>query len=124
MACCHKEPASTSVLSSTSDILPTLAEMTGQPLPDRPIDGISLVPFLMNPQNNEQNRFISGKRSQGKLEGQSPHSQGFEMYDIQNDSKEKKNLAGEHPEKVKEMNAELRKWQESVLNSLTGADYK
>jgi hypothetical protein len=26
-------------------------------------------------------------------------------------------------EMVKEMQAELRKWQESVLNSLTGADY-
>ena len=30
----------------TSDILPTLAELTGQALPERPIDGISLVPLI------------------------------------------------------------------------------
>jgi arylsulfatase A-like enzyme len=179
-----KKPASTSVLSSTSDLLPTLAEMTGQPLPDRPLDGISLVPFFYEPAKqrteplyfwqfepgkvfgddavpyiepelqegttplskimdgkftrsfrnykyNEISEYdFSGERAvmQGQfklvLEGQSPNSQGFELYDIHNDPEEKKNLAGEHPEKVKEMDAELRKWQESVLNSLTGADYK
>jgi len=46
------------------------------------------------------------------------------LYDIQNDPGEIKNLADEYPEMVKEMQGELRKWQESVLNSLTGADYK
>ena len=32
--------------SVTSDILPTLCELTGQPLPNRPLDGISLVPMI------------------------------------------------------------------------------
>jgi hypothetical protein len=58
------------------------------------------------------------------LEGQSPNSQGFELYDIENDPGEKKDLTGEHPEMVKEMQADLRKWQESVLQSLTGTDYQ
>ncbi|MCA1759188.1 MAG: DUF4976 domain-containing protein, partial [Bacteroidales bacterium] len=179
-----KEPASTSVLSYTSDILPTLAEMTGQPLPDRPLDGVSLVPFFLEPskqrteplyfwqfepgkvfgenpepyidpelqegttplakimagkftrtfRNYKYNEIsendFSGERAimQGQfklvLEGQSPNSQGFELYDIQNDPGEKKNVAGEYPEIVEKMQFELRKWQESVLNSLTGADYK
>jgi len=178
-----KEPASTSVHFSTSDILPTLAELAGQPLPDRPIDGISLVPYFHEPakqrteplyfwqfepgkvfgddaepyidpqlqegttplakimagkftrtfRNYKYNEIsendFSGERAimqeQFKLvlEGQSPNSQGFELYNIHNDPGEKKNLAGKHPEKVKEMNTELLKWQESVLNSLTGADY-
>ena len=52
------------------------------------------------------------------------YSQGFELYDIQHDPGEKTNLADEFPEIAKEMKAELRKWQESVLNSLTGVDYK
>lgn len=179
-----KEPAATSEVAVTSDFLPTLAELAGQPLPERPLDGISLVPFFINPaqqrtepvyfwqfepgkvfgedaepyidpqlqegttplakmmagkytrtfRNYKYNEIsendFSGERAimQGQfklmLEGQSPNSQGFELYDIQNDHAEKKNLSDEHPEKVKEMNAELRKWQESVLNSLTGADYK
>jgi len=58
------------------------------------------------------------------LEGRSPNSLGFELYDIQNDPSEAKNLADQNPEQVNEMQAELLKWQESVLNSLTGADYK
>ena len=39
-------PRSSDVNTVTSDLLPTLAELAGQPLPDRPIDGISLVPLL------------------------------------------------------------------------------
>jgi arylsulfatase A-like enzyme len=34
---------STQINSVTSDILPTLCELAGQPLPDRPLDGISLT---------------------------------------------------------------------------------
>src|SRR5690606_13939210 len=44
-----KKPISTSVVSVTSDILPTLADITGQSLPDRPLDGISWVPYFYNP---------------------------------------------------------------------------
>jgi arylsulfatase A-like enzyme len=58
------------------------------------------------------------------VEGKAPNEKGFELYNIQNDPGELKNLADEYPEMVEEMLAELRKWQESVLNSLTGADYK
>jgi arylsulfatase A-like enzyme len=179
-----KEPAATSEVAVTSDFLPTLAELTGQSLPDRPLDGISLVPFFKNPaqqrtepvyfwqfepgkvfgedaepyidpqlqegttplakmmagkytrtfRNYKYNQVsendFSGERSimKGRFklvaEGQSPDSEDIELYDIQNDPGEKTNLANEYPEMVKEMQAELRKWQESVLNSLTGADYK
>jgi hypothetical protein len=58
------------------------------------------------------------------MEGQTPNKNGFELYDIQNVPAEQKNLAGEYPEMVQQMQAGLRKWQESVLNSLLGADYK
>ncbi|MBW6533812.1 MAG: hypothetical protein K0B11_02280, partial [Mariniphaga sp.] len=58
------------------------------------------------------------------VEGKTPNEKGYELYNIQNDPAETKNLADEYPEILEEMQAELRKWQESVLNSLTGADYK
>jgi arylsulfatase A-like enzyme len=179
-----KKPASTLAISVTSDILPTLAEITGQPLPGRPLDGISLVPFFSDPTKQRTQPLCFWQFQPGKVfdtssqpyidpklqEGTTPlakmaagkftrdfrnykyteisendfagertmmkghyklvvkelstGSQGFELYDIMNDPGEEKNLADEHPEIVKEMNAELRKWQESVLNSLTGADYK
>jgi arylsulfatase A-like enzyme len=179
-----QQPAFTSAIAVTSDILPTLAEITGQSLPDRPMDGISLLPFFSDPGKQRSEpvffwQFSSGKvfgtdaepyidpklqegttplakKMAGKytrdfrnykyneiseshfagersimqnqfklvLEGRSPNSLGFELYDIQNDPSEAKNLADQNPEQVNEMQAELRKWQESVLNSLNGADYK
>ncbi len=179
-----KHPASTSAVASTSDILPTLADISGQPLPDRPLDGISLVPYfkhqaMQRPKSlcfwefptdkvfgnnpvpyidpvlqegttplakklggkytrdflnfkytgNSENDF-TGERTilKGKyklmMEGQTPNANGVELYDLQKDPAELKNLAGENPETVKEMQKELRKWQESVLNSLKGSDYK
>ena len=179
-----KQPASTSVVSVTSDILPTLAEITGQPLPGRPLDGISLVPFFNDPSKQrpkpvcfwefntdkvfgkspqpyidpklQEGTTPLAKKMAGKytrdflnfkyirisendfsgartilkgnfklmVEGQAPNKNGFELYDILNDPAEQKNLAGEHPEIVQEMQADLREWQESVLNSLSEADYK
>lgn len=179
-----KQAASTSAVAVTSDILPTLAEIAGQPLPDRPLDGISLLPFFNEPAaqrpkslcfwefntdevfgktpqpyidpvlqegtsplvkklggkytrdflNFKYSRIsendFTGQRTilkdQYKLmvEGQTPNADGIELYDIRNDPAEQKNLAGAYPEIVQQMQAELRTWQESVLNSLLGADYK
>lgn len=179
-----KQPASTSVIAVTSDILPTLAEITGQPLPDRPLDGISLVPFFNKPAKARSKPlcfwefkidkvfgqtpqpYIAPKLQEGTtplakkmagkytrdfvnfkyarvsendfsgertilkgpyklmMEGQTPNKNGVELYNIQHDPGEGKNLADEYPEIVKNMQNELRKWQESVLNSLSEADYK
>jgi len=177
-----QEPASTSAISVTTDYLQTLAEITGQPLPERPLDGKSWVPLFTNPslQRTQPHFFwqfnrdlfedncepyievelqegttplakmmdgkytrtfrnckytdISKEDFQGArvmmadrykliVEGQTPNEKGYELYDIQNDPAETTNLADQYPEMVDEMAAELRKWQESVLNSLTGADY-
>ena len=168
----------------TSDILPTLAELAGQPLPDRPLDGVSLVPFIKNPEQVRAEPIFFWKFQSGKvfdestepyidpqlqegttplvkllagkytrtflnlkyelvsendfggertmlgdryklvIDGQSPNDKSFELYDIQNNREESINLADKHPEIVEEMQHQLRKWQESVLKSLTGADYK
>jgi arylsulfatase A-like enzyme len=177
-----KSPASTSAIAVTTDYMQTLAEITGQALPERPLDGKSWVPLFTNPllQRNQPHFFwqfnrdlfegncepyievelqegttplakmmdgkytrtfrnckytdISEEDFQGSrvmmadkykliVEGQTPNEKGYELYDIQNDPAETTNLANEYPEVVDEMADELRKWQESVLNSLTGADY-
>ena len=39
-------PRSSSLNTVTSDLMPTLCELIGQSLPNRPIDGVSLVPLL------------------------------------------------------------------------------
>lgn len=177
-----KKPVATSAISVTTDFMQTLAEVTGQTLPDRPLDGKSWVPVFKDPsiQRNQPHFFwqfnhdlfedkcepyievelqegttplakmmdgkytrtfrnckysaISEENFQGTrvmmndrykliVEGQAPNAKGYELYDIQNDPGETKNLADEFPEIVDKMAADLRKWQESVLNSLTGSDY-
>ena len=40
------QPRATAVPATTSDLLPTLCALTGQPLPDRPMDGIDLTALL------------------------------------------------------------------------------
>ena len=40
------QPRTTNVRATTSDLLPTLCALIGQPLPDRPLDGIDLTPLL------------------------------------------------------------------------------
>lgn len=178
-----KEPTSTSAIAVTTDYMQTLAEITGQTLPERPLDGKSMVPLFTNPslQRNQPHFFwqfnrdlfddncepyitpelqegttplakmmdgkytrtfrnceyaeiseedFAGERVMMKdrykliVEGDTPNEKGYELYDIQNDPAETINLADEYPEMVEEMQADLRKWQESVLTSLTGADYK
>lgn len=45
------QAGSSAVHAVTSDMLPTLAELSGQALPDRPLDGISLVPLIRGEMN-------------------------------------------------------------------------
>jgi len=178
-----KEPASTSSISVTTDYMQTLADIAGQPLPERVLDGKSMLPLFKDPtiprnrphffwqfnrdlfddeckpyiptelqegttplvkmmngkytrtfrnciytdiseEDFQGERVIMADRYKLIVEGETPNEKGYELYDIQDDPAETTNLADEYPEIVEEMANDLRKWQESVLNSLTGADYK
>ena len=46
-----------------------------------------------------------------------------ELYDLLADPRERQDLAGEQPDRVASMQAELERWQMSVERSLAGADY-
>ena len=173
---------STRVPAVTSDMLPTLAALTGQSLPDRPIDGINLLPLMegnmeerpepvyfwdfetshisdtdtvpyidlelqegttplvkmMNgkytrsfrnfhhPTITEEDyageRSVRDNRYKLVLSGQDEGSQ--ELFDMVNDPEEQNNLAEAQPEIAARMEQQMRSWQESVLQSLTGADYE
>lgn len=47
-----------------------------------------------------------------------------ELFDLNSDPGEEQNLAAAEPEAVKAMRTQLRKWQDSVLRSLSGEDYE
>lgn len=167
----------------TSDMLPTLCALAGQPLPDRPLDGISLVPLIDGemharpkpiffwsfnagrafssdaqpyidpelqegttplvkmmagkytrtfrnfhyPEVSDQDcggaRVMLDKRYKLVLDAQSGRASTTELFDLTTDPAEEQNMIESHKAIAEDMGKQLRRWQTSVLQSLTGADY-
>ena len=171
----------TDVNAVTSDILPTLCDLAGRPLPRRPLDGLSLRALLdgtmteraapicfwddpiarhpgakpyLDPElqkgttplvkldrggsatrdfQNFQHREIlpqdfAGPRAvvdnRYKLVVDGTKDSGRELFDLRADPAEKNNLIAAHPAEAEKLAAILQTWQRSVLESLTGADYR
>jgi arylsulfatase A-like enzyme len=49
---------------------------------------------------------------------------GRELFDLRADPAEKINIIAAHPAEAEKLAAILQTWQRSVLESLTGADYR
>jgi arylsulfatase A-like enzyme len=113
-------------LSAFWDILPTMADLTGQPTPEQ-VDGLSFLPLLKG-QTDQQKKheflyfeFCKGDQQylysqalrKGKWKAYRQFKKGkkstpskmsaLEIYDLEKDPFEKTNLAKEKPELVKEM---------------------
>jgi arylsulfatase A-like enzyme len=173
-------PRTSEVPTVTSDMLPTLCELTGQPIPDRPMDGISLNSLIDGHMNgrpkpicfwqysNTAGRTQTPYIEPGLQEGTTPlvkqmnglYTRNFrnfrleeiserdyvgprailgdryklvigpgedpeiELFDLRADPSEGINLAASKPELTDSMQRQLRSWQQSVLESLTGKDYR
>jgi arylsulfatase A-like enzyme len=193
-----KAPRTTNVRASTSDLLPTLCAITGQPLPNRPLDGIDLTPVLdgkmserpasaplcfwnfdvkhltaadpkpepyidpelqkgttplvkktggldtrnftnyrhpsitaadyLGPRAIIEGNYklvIHEEAAKGKGKGKGVATAASqELFDLQSDPAEKTNLLDQKPDIATKLQTEMRHWQDSVLHSLTGADYQ
>lgn len=126
----QREPA------SAIDLLPTIAEMVGAPLPDRPIDGKSILPLMRGTAgatcpyeallfyygNGKLEALRAGRwklhfpHDYRQYEGFEPGKDGFpgrvgkghiewELFDLQEDIGERRNLAAEQPETVQRLRA-------------------
>jgi arylsulfatase A-like enzyme len=162
-------------------MLPTLCDLVGIELPERPLDGISLEPLIegkmqarpepicfwsygggagsgkpyIDPKLQEGTtplvKMMAGRYTRNFRNVQHPRisdqdyrgprvildnryklvihdrKQGEprrELFDIREDPAEKQDLAAERPEIVEDLSKQLHAWQDSVLRSLTGADYR
>jgi arylsulfatase A-like enzyme len=177
------KPRATGYRASTSDFLPTLAAITGQPLPDRPLDGVDLTGVLegrvadrpvplffweyetapllrsqpapwIDPELQKGTtplaKLMAGKATRdftnfrqpaaresdhlgpraivdGRFKlvvhdrpGGPPHR---ELFDLQADPGETTDILARHPALAETLHAQLRRWQDSVIRSLGGADY-
>ncbi len=177
-------PRSTIVRASTSDLLPTLCALVGQPLPDRPLDGIDLSSTLdgriserlsplcfwefnttrlaqsdaepwIDPKQQEGTtplvKLMAGKATRNFTNYRHPDiteddylgpraiidghfklvihelrdgKKRRELFDLIADPAEENNLLDEQSALAEKLQAQLRQWQDSVLHSLTGADYE
>lgn len=178
------QPRRSSVRASTSDLLPTLCALVGQPLPDRPLDGVDLAAVLDGKLTERPNplyfweynterlvkskpqpwldpelqtgttplvKLMGGKATRDFTNFRQPaltaddylgpraiiegrfklvlHEQKGgtvkrELFDLQSDPAEKTNLFEQQRAAADKLQARMRDWQQSVLHSLTGADYK
>jgi len=111
----------TGEIGTTTDILPTIAKLVGAEVPsDRIIDGKDISDILLGKKGAKSPHDtlyyeIDGIR-QGKWKfvryGRGGKTQ--ELYNLDDDLSEKNNLAGQFPEKVKDMQAELDKHKQSL----------
>ena len=126
-------------LAAHIDTLPTLAEIAGAQLSDevkRQMEGRSLLPLLKNPRADWANRVLvthigrwaRGEAANSKYAGCSIRDQRFtlvnnrELYDLQRDPGETKNVIAEHAEVVKKLRAAYDDWWKSVLPCLENED--
>lgn len=123
--------SSTRQLAESVDIFPTLAELAGLPSPTgpQPIDGLSLVPVLKDPQTRVRDhayhayptsklgRAIRTERHrlvEWKPAGAPPETAELELYDYEADPLETKNLAAAQPEVVAQLRAILARHPEAL----------
>ena len=107
------------------DILPTLAELAGAPLPSNQVEGRSLLPLIEHPTADWPDRYLFthvGRWATGdepdshQWQGFSVRNQRFrlvgkdQLYDMRNDPEQATNVIGRHPEVAQEMKTAYDQW--------------
>jgi arylsulfatase A-like enzyme len=137
-----KEPRVVSIPCSTSDYFPTILDVVGLQLPDRPYDGISLLPLLKGEMNERPKPlyFEHPSRMSLAFKENNPENQTAvidnrykivsiddgktcQLFDLLEDRAEKKDIAKQHPEVMQRMLKELEAWRQSCKDSAQGKDY-
>lgn len=178
-----RKPRATNVRACTSDLLPTLSAIVGQPLPSHPLDGIDLTHVLDGTMTERPSPLFFWEYDTRRFAGSKPEPwialelqkgttplaklldgkatrdfQNFrqppitdedyrgpraiidgkfklvvheqkagaakrELFDLEADPAEKTNLIESQSARAERLQARLTGWQQSVLHSLTGADY-
>ena len=177
------EPRVTAIPAVTSDLLPTVCAIVGRPLPQRPLDGIDLVPLIdgewterpepiffwsyptgrlagldlepwiepelqqgttplvklmggiatrnfrnfHHPEITEADylgpRAVVDNRFKLLIHDRSDGEPRVELYDLDDDPAESRDLSDQNREIARRLERQIGAWQESVLRSLSGADY-
>jgi len=113
------------VLSAHIDLLPTLIDLCGLKAPEGvDFDGVSLAPALAGKTNALPDRTIFVQYRQDTLPPEKWHAaamrgkwrliKGNELYDIEADPGQAKNIAEQHPDIVKKLREDYERWWADV----------
>ena len=111
------------------DFFPTMLQLAGLPLmPERHVDGLSLVPLLRGEERSPERALVwhyphyhgstwtpgaAIRDGDWKLI-EFYHWNEVELYNLESDPGETHNLRGSHPEKTNELLAKLHDWQRQL----------
>ncbi len=123
-------------LTAHLDVFPTFCELAGAKAPEGvKLDGFSLLPLLADPQAAWPDRYLvthvgrwgRGKAAESKRDHCSIRQGGhimvcrggaWELYDLKADPGERNDIAAQHPDVVKRLEATYGKWWDDVLPCL------
>ncbi|MDX1637581.1 MAG: sulfatase [Balneolaceae bacterium] len=100
-------------LAASPDIYRTLIETAGGTLPDHPIDGYNLMPFLTGEEESSPRNeyfYLLGDRLEAMRKGKwklRTVEEQPQLFDLQNDPGERFNRAGDFPEVVEELQQDM-----------------
>jgi len=124
-----KEGRSTAVPCVTSDYLPTVMDVFGESYDDRLLDGDSILPLIQG-KPFERKKTIGFKSRDRFAWNQQQYKfyadrwgENVELYDLENDPGESRDLAADKPEMLQKMRSEYGTWEESVRDSFEGKEY-
>jgi arylsulfatase A-like enzyme len=105
-------------LTISLDVMPTILAAAGVAKPDRNLDGIDLLPVMLEGKElGERQLFWNGKAMRDgpwKLIVGGKGAEKLGLYNLKNDLGEKKNVAEAQPDRVKTMLASIEAWKKDV----------
>lgn len=126
------KPRITKYPACTMDLFPTIVEAVGlsKNVLSTPIDGVSLVSLFAHDAARREKPIPFRHRGRAaliddryKLLAQNITNGVFELYDLETDPKETKNIAQQQPELTVRLRSALLEWNRSVEASVAGKDY-
>ena len=107
------------------------AQRANAPLPPPPNDATqrklraeAASKILANPGLVGHAAWIDNQYKLHRIPGKDPNVARYALYDLAADDSETNDLADSMPDRVARMKAELAQWQQSVVRSIAGEDYK
>ena len=111
-------------LMTTMDLLPTFAKLAGAAIPtDRVIDGKDIWPTLSGKADTPHEAFFYHRGNElaavrsGKWKLHTNKGRPTQLYDLETDIGEKKNLIDSHPEVVRTLNEHLKAFATDIANN-------